>query len=130
MRRHPQVAGYVITEFTDVNWECNGLLDMARNRKVFHDRLKDLQAQDILIPRLSPRTAFWEGETAMLSVEFSCFSGHSVSGGTLHWDVEGIAGMAGDKARAIRRAVRSRTGVRLVSYRAGLDYRPACGAAE
>jgi hypothetical protein len=97
MRRHPQVAGYVITEFTDVNWECNGLLDMGRNPKVYHHRLKDIQAQDILIPRLSPRTAFWEGETAALSVTFSCFSGRSVAGGRLTWEVEGHADLRGEE---------------------------------
>ena len=37
MRLHPSIVGYVITEFTDVHWECNGLLDMCRNPKIFHD---------------------------------------------------------------------------------------------
>lgn len=97
IRRYPDVAGYVITEFTDVNWECNGLLDMGRRPKVFHDRLKDLQAQDILIPRLSPRAAFWEGETAALSVYFSCFSGRSVANGTLAWQVEGCPQLLGSE---------------------------------
>ena len=97
MRRHPEVAGYVITEFTDINWECNGLLDMARHPKVFHNRMKHIQGQDILIPRLSPRTAFWEGETAALSVTFSCFSGASVAGGTLSWEVDGVDGLAGEE---------------------------------
>ncbi len=30
MRLNPSIAGYVITEFTDVHWECNGLLTMQR----------------------------------------------------------------------------------------------------
>jgi hypothetical protein len=113
MRRHPQVAGYVITEFTDINWECNGLLDMARNPKVFHHRLKDLQAQDILIPRLSPRTSFWENETAMLSVEFSCFSGRSVAGGMLTWEIEGFPDQRGELP------------VRVTGHQ---DLQPACGS--
>jgi hypothetical protein len=33
MRRETAIGGYVITEFTDVHWECNGLLDMQRNVK-------------------------------------------------------------------------------------------------
>lgn len=33
MRLHSAIGGYVITEFTDVHWECNGLLDMGRNVK-------------------------------------------------------------------------------------------------
>jgi hypothetical protein len=97
MRRHPEVAGYVVTEFTDVNWECNGLLDFGRNRKVFHDRLRDLQRQDILIPRLSPRTAFWEGEPAALTITFSSFSGRRVAGGKLRWWLEGCNEMQGEE---------------------------------
>ncbi|MEZ4555336.1 MAG: hypothetical protein R2854_02590 [Caldilineaceae bacterium] len=33
MRRAHAIGGYVITEFTDVHWECNGLLDMQRHVK-------------------------------------------------------------------------------------------------
>ncbi|MCB0074788.1 MAG: hypothetical protein KDE20_25155, partial [Caldilineaceae bacterium] len=33
MRLQESIAGYVITEFTDVHWECNGLLDMQRHVK-------------------------------------------------------------------------------------------------
>ncbi len=90
MRRHSEIAGYVITEFTDINWECNGLMDMGRNPKVFHKRLADVQAQDILIPRLLPRPALWEGETALLNLCFSCFSGRAVAGGSVSWSIEEI----------------------------------------
>ena len=40
MRLQPEVGGYVITEFTDVHWECNGLLTMQREVK--HDARPDL----------------------------------------------------------------------------------------
>src|SRR3972149_4324248 len=33
LRARPEIQGYVITEFTDVNWEANGLLDMWRRPK-------------------------------------------------------------------------------------------------
>ncbi|MEZ4726642.1 MAG: glycoside hydrolase family 2 TIM barrel-domain containing protein [Caldilineaceae bacterium] len=33
MRLDARIGGYVITEFTDVHWECNGLMDMQRNLK-------------------------------------------------------------------------------------------------
>jgi hypothetical protein len=33
MRLHSSIGGYVITEFTDVHWECNGLMDMQRQVK-------------------------------------------------------------------------------------------------
>lgn len=29
MRLHQPIGGYIITEFTDVHWECNGLDDHA-----------------------------------------------------------------------------------------------------
>jgi hypothetical protein len=33
MRLDARIGGYIITEFTDVHWECNGLMDMQRNVK-------------------------------------------------------------------------------------------------
>ncbi|MFS0821661.1 glycoside hydrolase family 2 protein [Bacillus sp. 1P02SD] len=33
MRKRPQINGYVITEFTDVEWETNGWLDYTRKMK-------------------------------------------------------------------------------------------------
>ncbi len=33
MRARDTIAGYIITEFTDVHWECNGLLTMQRRPK-------------------------------------------------------------------------------------------------
>src|ERR687897_403891 len=39
MRRKPSLAGYVITELHDCHWESNGLLDMKRNPRVFHELL-------------------------------------------------------------------------------------------
>jgi hypothetical protein len=38
MRRKPTLSGYVITELHDCHWESNGLLDMRRNPRVFHER--------------------------------------------------------------------------------------------
>jgi hypothetical protein len=51
LRLHPEIAGYVITELTDVHWEANGLLDLQRNRKAFHERLNDVNGQIVLIGR-------------------------------------------------------------------------------
>ena len=33
MRLQPAITGYVVTEFTDVHWECNGMLTMQRQPK-------------------------------------------------------------------------------------------------
>ncbi|RKY51741.1 MAG: hypothetical protein DRP86_00260 [Candidatus Neomarinimicrobiota bacterium] len=73
IRLHPEIQGYVITEFTDINWECNGLLDMWRNFKAGHEILSQIQQLDMLIPRLD-RYAFWEDETLHVSLTLSHFS--------------------------------------------------------
>lgn len=90
MRRYSSIAGYVITEFSDLNWECNGLLDFARNPKVFHKAIQSVLAQDILIPRLSPRTALFSGESATLEITFSNFTGREARGGVLRGKLLGI----------------------------------------
>lgn len=58
MRARDSVAGYIVTEFTDVHWECNGLLTMQRQPK---HRLTplfvDLNQDDVIL--LQP--ARWSG---------------------------------------------------------------------
>ncbi|WP_167577891.1 glycoside hydrolase family 2 protein [Ammoniphilus sp. YIM 78166] len=41
MRKRPAIAGYVVTEFTDIEWETNGWLDYMRNPKEGFENLKD-----------------------------------------------------------------------------------------
>ena len=55
MRRQPALAGYVITEFTDCHWESNGLLDMRRNPRVFHDAFAAINAETVVVPQLGAR---------------------------------------------------------------------------
>jgi hypothetical protein len=42
LRRRDGLAGYVITEWTDIEWEFNGILDYFREEKVFHDRVAEI----------------------------------------------------------------------------------------
>ena len=65
LRRHASIQGYIITEFTDANWEANGLLDVARGKKVFHDWLADLNAADVVIPDLLRRDLWGGGELSV-----------------------------------------------------------------
>jgi hypothetical protein len=94
MRKHSSIVGYVITEFTDLHWESNGLLDMCRNPKVFHKRMAAIQGQDLLIPDHT-RTNFCGGERFVLPVLLSHFSRHDLGDATLHWQVEGIPDLQG-----------------------------------
>ncbi len=54
MRLHDAIAGYVVTEFTDVHWECNGLLTMQRKPKHLLDPLlKDVNQDRVVLLRPS-----------------------------------------------------------------------------
>jgi Glycosyl hydrolases family 2, sugar binding domain/Glycosyl hydrolases family 2, TIM barrel domain/Glycosyl hydrolases family 2 len=88
IRRYDSIQGYVITEFTDVHWECNGLLDMYRNRKVYHSRLGQVNSDDLLIP-LWERLAFSADETCEMEIIFSHYSAVEIKDPVLRWEVVG-----------------------------------------
>ena len=67
MRMRPELAGYVITEFTDVHWEANGLLDMRRNPRAFHAAMPGVNGDTVAMLVLE-RWAFWSGETISVSI--------------------------------------------------------------
>src|SRR6185503_10685396 len=86
MRRYPAIQGYVITEFTDVHWESNGLLDMYRNPKVHYAQLKTINSDDLLIP-LWDRLAFAAGDTCSLKILCSHYSAIQIKDAVLEWEV-------------------------------------------
>lgn len=84
IRTHPTIVGYVITEFTDVHWEANGLLDINRNPRVFHDQFASINADIAIVPR--PQT--WSAYSGdVLEIEISVATGAAAIPGnaTLHW---------------------------------------------
>jgi hypothetical protein len=91
IRSHPEIAGYVITEFTDVHWECNGLLDMRRDPKAFHDRFHTVNRARPVVP-LAERTRFAAGDTAVVRV-----LAPGRDGERLRWWCDAL-GVAGDVA--------------------------------
>jgi len=62
MRLRPEIAGYVLTELSDVHWEANGLLDMFGNPRSFAARLSELNASPTVIAKID-RVAVWQDET-------------------------------------------------------------------
>jgi hypothetical protein len=70
IREHASIQGYTITEFTDLNWECNGLLDMFRNKKIYADDLARLQRQDVIFAR-TPASNYASGARIELSTYVS-----------------------------------------------------------
>jgi len=90
LRIHPEIQGYVITEFTDVNWEANGLLDMWRRPKNNPELFSKLQQDDLVIVRPEKRS-YTVGENVQAAVYFSHYSDKALTGATVTWHVEDSA---------------------------------------
>ena len=88
MRRHASIGGYIITEFTDVHWECNGMLDMQRTPKMPMDALVSLNSDTILIVDRS-QGAWRVGEQRNISVSLSHWGASTLEHAELRWQIEG-----------------------------------------
>ncbi len=91
MRLLPEIAGYVITEFTDLHWECNGLMDMQRNVKQGLDTyFVDLNQDNVV----TIRPQFWSGRPgAMLPVDLRAIGVDGIDGrGVLYWQIGEVSG--------------------------------------
>ena len=62
LRRRDGLAGYVITEWTDIEWEFNGILDYLREEKVFHDRVAEINGA-LCVTAEPDSHVGWSGET-------------------------------------------------------------------
>lgn len=91
MRRHASIQGYVITELTDVHWEANGLMDLERNPRAYHDRFHEVNA-DIVILAQCPRHSAWSGESVAVGLEIAT-GGRVIDGDAeLRWSIDGRDG--------------------------------------
>lgn len=90
IRVWPQIQGYVITEFTDVHWESNGLLDMNRTPRVFHDRFAEINADVVIVPKVARYSGRagqnWGCDIAIAS------GGATLGAGILYWRAADLAG--------------------------------------
>jgi hypothetical protein len=91
MRLHPSIAGYVITEFTDVHWECNGLLTMQRQVKHGLDPIFTQINQDRVVVVRPRRWSGRPGAAIEVEVRASDVSGEGV-GGTIVWQAGAASG--------------------------------------
>jgi hypothetical protein len=87
IRRHASIQGYVITEFTDINWEANGLMDMWRNPKVYAPELARLQQPDLVVARTEKKN-YASGETVKFDLLLSHYSPRDFEGAQLVWRTE------------------------------------------
>lgn len=88
LRKQEAIIGYVITEFTDLHWECNGVLDFLRNTKVLHQDISLVQAQDMIVPDWK-RINYWCEEKVSLDILVSHFSAQDLKNCTLFWKLKG-----------------------------------------
>jgi len=97
MRKYPSIAGYVITEFTDLHWEANGLLNIWRHPKVFHQYLQQFQQDDVILAEWS-RLNFWEGDHCCVDVVVSHWSDLDIQGCSVEWNISelGVSGVIPD----------------------------------
>ncbi|MGV8854897.1 MAG: glycoside hydrolase family 2 protein [Devosia sp.] len=85
MRAYPAIVGYVITEFTDVHWEANGLLDISRNPRVFHDEFASINADIVIVPRPEAWSAY-AGDRLMVALSVATGGAVIPAGARLHWN--------------------------------------------
>ncbi len=88
IRLRPELEGYVITEFTDLNWEANGVLDMWRKPKSYAAELARLQQDDVLIARTERRNLATD-DKGRASISFSHYGHGSLAGAQVSWELEG-----------------------------------------
>ncbi|NLR99839.1 glycoside hydrolase family 2 [Rhizobium sp. P38BS-XIX] len=88
MRRHASIQGYVITELTDLHWEANGLMDMERNTRAYHNRFHEINSDVVIVPRMQ-RYAVWAGDTTSVELEISTGGQAIPTAAELTWSIDG-----------------------------------------
>jgi hypothetical protein len=104
MRTHAPIQGYVITEFTDVHWESNGLLDMNRNPRAFHDQFSTINADIVIVPQAS-RHSVWMGDDLEVALSVAT-GGQALPATELRWQMGPQIGVIAVPATAALSVVR------------------------
>ena len=99
MRAEATIQGYVITEFTDVHWESNGLLDMNRNPRVFHEVFATINADVVIVPRVADYFGI-AGQPFRFDVAVATGAARMAAGHRLHWQIAGGESGALDVAKS------------------------------
>jgi Glycosyl hydrolases family 2, sugar binding domain/Glycosyl hydrolases family 2/Glycosyl hydrolases family 2, TIM barrel domain len=86
MRRQPEIEGYVITELTDAYWEANGLLDVTRAPKAYHDRVKQINSPDAVVADIAWRD-LCSRDPLRAEITLSSYGEPSPGGGRIEWEL-------------------------------------------
>ena len=93
MRAHERIAGYVLTQLSDVEWEFNGALDHERTEKHFSNTLAAVNAPIALIAELQSHVVNANEAVHVDSVVVND-TGDSL-GGDVEWSLSGRHGHTG-----------------------------------
>jgi hypothetical protein len=96
IRSHASIQGYVITEFTDINWEANGLMSMWREPKAYAAELSKIQQDDLLIARTDKHN-YTGGEPVNFDVLLSHYGTRDLRGAQLVWRTQAGKRIAAQK---------------------------------
>jgi hypothetical protein len=99
LRWERPIAGYVITELNDVQWESNGLMDVMNRPRRFAESLANLQRPWLIIAKAS-RTTIRVGESVEVAVRLSGAE-DTPKGAKLAWrfgDQGGLIPIGGERA--------------------------------
>jgi len=88
IRKNAPIQGYIVTEWSDVNWESNGVVDMRRNPKDVLFAMRAVNQDIVLVPDWN-RLSYRAGETVSVPVYLSFYSDAIASGYKLVWSLEG-----------------------------------------
>ena len=88
MRKRPQINGYVVTEFTDVEWETNGWLDYTRNLKSGFGKAKNFNGNLVVMVNHLNRN-LWCGEKQSVGIVIANDDMLSIQGSVIKWEISG-----------------------------------------
>jgi Glycosyl hydrolases family 2, TIM barrel domain/Glycosyl hydrolases family 2, sugar binding domain/Glycosyl hydrolases family 2 len=91
LRAHAPITGYVVTELTDVHWEANGLMDINRNLRVFHERLPEINADLVIVPRID-RYAGYAGGSFKIGLSVATGGAAIGRGAIIRWRIDNDPG--------------------------------------
>ena len=88
LRLHPKICGYIYTELQDIEWEHNGFMNYDRSVKSFGYDYLDINTLDFIAIDYPPGTTVTPGEKITADIYASHFSHKTITGTTLHWQLD------------------------------------------
>ena len=88
LRLHPKICGYIYTELQDIEWEHNGFMNYDRSVKAFGYDYLDINTLDFIAIDYPPGTTVAPGDEIKADIYASHFSHKTITGTTLHWQLD------------------------------------------